>query len=152
MPEARMRLIAETLRPAVILYAERFAETARAIARERQMPLFEILEHAEDFPELHRAGLKMREFAALIRDLQASRDDIAALFDLVLEKTGYLKMLENAKEERDQNRADNVRELKSSILQYIRESGDAGEPVALGGRPDGLAFIELAGRLAEKLG
>ena len=38
------------------------------------------------------------------------------------------------------------------LVQGIRERGDAGEPVALGGRPDGLAFIELAGRLAEKLG
>ena len=32
MPEARMRLIAETLRPAVILYEEKFAGTARAVA------------------------------------------------------------------------------------------------------------------------
>ena len=38
------------------------------------------------------------------------------------------------------------------LVQGIRESGDAGEPVALGGRPDGLAFVELAGRLAKKLG
>ena len=38
------------------------------------------------------------------------------------------------------------------LVQGIRESGDAGEPVALGSRPDGLAFLELAGHLAEKLG
>ena len=38
------------------------------------------------------------------------------------------------------------------LVQGIRESGDAGEPVALGSRPDGLAFVELARRLAEKLG
>lgn len=38
------------------------------------------------------------------------------------------------------------------LVQGIRESGDLGEPVALGSRPDGLAFLELAGRLAEKLG
>ena len=38
------------------------------------------------------------------------------------------------------------------LVQGIRESGDAGEPVALGSRPDGMAFVELAGRLAEKLG
>ncbi len=38
------------------------------------------------------------------------------------------------------------------LVQGIRESGDAGEPVALGSRPDGLAFVELAGKLAEKLG
>lgn len=34
------------------------------------------------------------------------------------------------------------------IVQSIRESGDNGEPAALSGRPDGLAFIELAERLA----
>ena len=38
------------------------------------------------------------------------------------------------------------------LVQGIRESGDAGEPVALGSRPDGLAFLEVAGHLAEKLG
>lgn len=38
------------------------------------------------------------------------------------------------------------------LVQGIREGGDAGEPVALGSRPDGMAFVELAGRLAGKLG
>ncbi|MBQ9660764.1 MAG: Mrp/NBP35 family ATP-binding protein [Bacteroidales bacterium] len=38
------------------------------------------------------------------------------------------------------------------LVQGIRESGDLGEPVALGSRPDGVAFLELAGKLAEKLG
>ena len=37
------------------------------------------------------------------------------------------------------------------LVQGIRESGDAGEPSALGSRPDGLAFVELATRLAHKL-
>ena len=54
--------------------------------------------------------------------------------------------------------ADMARELGVDLLgriplvQGIRESGDAGEPAALGNRPDGLAFVELAGKLAEKLG
>ena len=38
------------------------------------------------------------------------------------------------------------------LVQGIRESGDAGEPVALGTRPDAQAFLALASRLAEKLG
>lgn len=38
------------------------------------------------------------------------------------------------------------------IVQSIREGGDSGEPVALGSRPDSLAFVEIASRLAEKLG
>lgn len=34
------------------------------------------------------------------------------------------------------------------IVQSIREGGDEGEPVALGSRPDGLAFLDIARRLA----
>ena len=34
------------------------------------------------------------------------------------------------------------------LVQGIREGGDAGEPVALGTRPDSLAFLDIARRLA----
>jgi ATP-binding protein involved in chromosome partitioning len=37
------------------------------------------------------------------------------------------------------------------IVQSIREGGDNGEPAALSSRPDGLAFVELARTLAERL-
>ncbi|MBR4826988.1 MAG: Mrp/NBP35 family ATP-binding protein [Bacteroidales bacterium] len=38
------------------------------------------------------------------------------------------------------------------LVQGIRESGDSGEPCALGTGPDAAAFLDLAGRLAKKLG
>ena len=38
------------------------------------------------------------------------------------------------------------------LVESICESGDAGEPVALGSRPDAQAFITLAGNLAQILG
>ena len=37
------------------------------------------------------------------------------------------------------------------LVQSIREGGDAGEPAALGSRPDSLAFLELARSLAGKV-
>ena len=37
------------------------------------------------------------------------------------------------------------------LVQSIREGGDDGEPAALSSRPDGLAFLEIAQRLAESL-
>lgn len=37
------------------------------------------------------------------------------------------------------------------IVQSIREGGDNGEPAALSTRPDGLAFIEIAKKLAETI-
>lgn len=38
------------------------------------------------------------------------------------------------------------------LVQSIRESGDNGEPAALGTRPDAQAFLELADSIAKKLG
>ncbi|MBR5384760.1 MAG: Mrp/NBP35 family ATP-binding protein [Bacteroidales bacterium] len=35
------------------------------------------------------------------------------------------------------------------LVQSIREDGDQGTPAALSSRPDGLAFVELAGKLAD---
>lgn len=37
------------------------------------------------------------------------------------------------------------------IVQSIRESGDLGEPIALGSRPDSIAFLELASKLNAKV-
>jgi ATP-binding protein involved in chromosome partitioning len=37
------------------------------------------------------------------------------------------------------------------IVQSIREGGDSGEPAALSSRPDGLAFIALAEKIAENI-
>lgn len=37
------------------------------------------------------------------------------------------------------------------LVQGIREQGDAGEPAALSSRPDGMAFVELAGKLVETI-
>ena len=37
------------------------------------------------------------------------------------------------------------------IVQGIRESGDSGEPVALGSRPDALAFLDIARTLGSKV-
>ena len=37
------------------------------------------------------------------------------------------------------------------LVQGIREGGDSGEPVALGSRPDSLAFLELARKMAESV-
>ena len=37
------------------------------------------------------------------------------------------------------------------LVQDIREGGDSGEPAALSSRPDGIAFLEIAQKVAESL-
>ena len=99
-------------------------ESARSLAVQEGLPLFQILEKAERFPELSRSALRMREFANMIRDLQEEQLSCADLYDRVLEKTGYLSMLEQSQDPRDQSRVENVRELKSSMLAFEKETGD----------------------------
>ena len=107
---------------------DRSIESARIVSRDQNLPLFEVLERADSFPELSRASVRMREFARMIRELQDESLTTDELYDRVIEKTGYITMLEQSKDERDESRVDNVHELKSSILAYENESGDTSLP------------------------
>ncbi|MBR0160720.1 MAG: UvrD-helicase domain-containing protein [Oscillospiraceae bacterium] len=103
---------------------EKSVETALSLSRRDQRSLFDVFEYADDYPELLRSAVRMREFAAMIRQLQEIKNNCNALLDAVLDRTGYLSMLNNSKDERDQSRIENVQELKSSILAFQQQSGD----------------------------
>ena len=105
---------------------ERSVEKARQLAADKNCSLFEILADADNCPELSRASIRMREFAAMIRELRAFSENNTPdlLYDELLEKTGYLRLLEESTDPKDTTRAENVKELKSSILGYMKESGD----------------------------
>ena len=105
---------------------ERSIETARMLAAENDCSLFEIVSHADNYVELSRPALRMRQFASMIEELRAFAENNTpdALYDELLGKTGYLTMLESSDDRKDETRAENVRELKSSILSFMNESGD----------------------------
>ena len=104
----------------------RSVELAQEIAVREQTSLFSVLKRAESYPELSRAALKMRLFTAMIEELHDKSREMGPdlLLDELLEKTGYLRMLEERNTVEDTARAENVRELKTSIICYQRESGD----------------------------
>ena len=104
----------------------RSVELAQQLAAERQEPLMEVLRRADGYGELQRAALRMREFAAMVDELheRAASEAPDQILDELLEKTGYLRMLEEKNTVEDTARAENVREIKSSILNYQKESGD----------------------------
>ena len=105
---------------------ERSMELARHIAQRENISLFEVIDHADRYGELQRPAIKMRQFANMMKELRAfaenSRPD--ELYDELLEKVGYLRALEESGDDKDNARAENVKELKSSIISYINESGD----------------------------
>ena len=101
---------------------------ARAIqlSQEIKCSLFDILSHAESYDSLSRSASKMEEFASLINYLRtfSENNDCESVFDEIIEKTGYLRMLEEKNTIEDTTRAENVRELKTSIIQYRNDTGD----------------------------
>ena len=103
---------------------EKSVETALRLAKDNQLSLFDILKDADRYPELARPAVKMRQFAGLILDLQKKIDDCSEVYDLILRNTGYVQMLEQSKDERDRTRIENINELKSSILDFQKETGD----------------------------
>ncbi len=105
---------------------ERSMEIARGLARQEGCSLYTLMSRAEQYPDLKRAAPKMKLFIQMMDELRAysERNPPDALYDELLEKTGYLQLLETSDDPKDQTRAENVKELKSSILGYRKESGD----------------------------
>ncbi len=105
---------------------ERSMELAGELARQEGCSLFEILSRADRYPDLKRAAGKMKLFVQLIEELRAfaQTNPPDALYDELLDKTGYLRLLESSEDDKDLTRAENVRELKSSILGFMKDSGD----------------------------
>ena len=100
--------------------------SAQQIASALGVSLFEVLKNAAEYPALSRARVKIEAFCNMIEELTAVADSlpINELFELMLEKTGYIRAL-LAEGREGQDRAENVKELASGIIQYQNENEEA---------------------------
>ena len=103
---------------------DRSVELAMGIAAKNETSLFEVIKNADIYPELSRASMRMRIFANMISELIEDSKELAPdlLYDQLLEKTGYLRFLEEKNTVEDSARAENVKELKTSIINYKSET------------------------------
>ena len=101
-------------------------EKARAIAEQNGIPLFTVVAMADRFPELSRAAEKLKSFAGMMNELSAMTQSagLEELYDALLEKTGYARILMETQSEENMNRLENVRELKNFIVTHVKQSGD----------------------------
>jgi len=101
-------------------------EKARELSQKFEVPLFEVIAHAEDFAELKLAAKRMQAFAAMIEDFGAMSQTLPAdkLYDEILERTGYIRALEAKQTDENISRVENVKELKTNILAYVSSGGD----------------------------
>ncbi len=103
---------------------ERSLAAAAALADEAGCSLYTVISQADRYPELQRAATRFLAFTAMIDDLRGQMDTLSLpeLYDLLLERSGYLQALE-AKPE-NLSRVENVKELKTSLEQYMETEDD----------------------------
>ena len=97
------------------------------IAAREGRSVFFAAEHADEYPELQRAAAKLRLFAALIAELRVRSEELPLdeLYDELMERTGYLRALQEKDIPENEAKIENVKELKSNILNFMQETGDA---------------------------
>ncbi len=98
-------------------------EAVAILAEEQGCSQFEIIERAGNFTALKNARPMLEGFADLIHALKAdaARMSLSALFDSVLDRSGYRQML-IAAGEAEADRLQNLEEFKSQIMDYEKES------------------------------
>ena len=96
-------------------------DTVQRLAVEQGVPMLEIVRHADEYADLSRAASRLRLFAAMIDDLRDAAEDEALpeLYDLVCQKSGYTRALEEKQDMESRGRLENVEELKSNILAFL---------------------------------
>ena len=88
--------------------------------------LYSVVADAKSYGPLEKAAGKLQVFSDLIEDCAAMLDTmpLPEFYDALLVKTGYLAMLEEKNDTENRTRAENVRELKSSILSYMENTDE----------------------------
>ncbi len=102
-------------------------EKASVIAASEGKTLYDVLKDCLSYEELRSSSSKIKAFVDIIEDVKKKRTaPLDELYDFMLERSGYMAMLESKSGQENITRAENVRELKTNILSFLRERGGAG--------------------------
>ncbi len=103
-----------------------------AIAEEQNMSLFEVMDRADQFVALGRSAPLLMNFTAIIHRLTSLLETLPLpdFFDAVMEQTGYLQMLKDGGDP-ERERVENIAELKSNMMEYVKNTELEGETPSL---------------------
>lgn len=99
-------------------------ETAQRMADLEEIPLYSVVASADYYGPLERSAAKLLQFRDMIEACADLLDtlDLPDFYDQLLIRTGYIAMLEEKNDQESRVRAENIRELKSSILTYMENT------------------------------
>ncbi|MBQ4111477.1 MAG: UvrD-helicase domain-containing protein [Clostridia bacterium] len=103
-----------------------------AIAEEQGMTLFDVMDRADEFMALARSAPTLQSFTAMIHRLTSLMGTLTLpdFFDEVMEQSGYRQMLRDGGEP-ERERLENIDELKSNMMEYVKTATELGEEPTL---------------------
>ncbi|MBE6652970.1 MAG: ATP-dependent DNA helicase PcrA [Ruminococcaceae bacterium] len=113
-----------------------------AIAEEQGTTLFEVMDKADRYAALGRSAPLLMGFTAMIHRLTALMDTLPLheFFDEVMEQSGYMQMLRDGGEP-ERERMENIGELKSNMMEYVKNAETEGETPSLVGFLEEYALV-----------
>ena len=98
------------------------------LAVELGCPIFDAISEARNHDSLISASDRLLSFRDMIKALVAAAETetLDALYDEVLARTGYIRILENKKSIENTSRIENVKELKTNIISFMKETENGG--------------------------
>ncbi len=113
-------------------------DTAADIAASQGCPIYEVLRNARSWPELAKSAGKLDSFLTMMEDLREKADtmELPEFYDEVLSATDYAVALEAKGTIESESKLENVRELGSSVQNYV----DNAEEPSLAGFLDEVAL------------
>lgn len=119
-----------------------------AYADTYDLTLFDALYEADNIPGLSRAADKIAGFTDLIdefRGIADEGDSLGELFDVIMERTGYMDELIAEGTDEAEVRIENLTELKNKIVTYENEAEEA----TLSGLLEEIALVAEVDSLSE---
>ena len=101
-------------------------DKAQTCAWESGISLFEVLCHADEYPALKASAARLKDFTAMIREMQSREGDMGLVefYEYVCGRSGYVTMLQEKDDMESRGRLENVQELSSSILAFLENNPD----------------------------
>lgn len=89
------------------------------------IPVFEVMQTADEFADLSRSASKLKAFCEMINTFRTQREEIRSseLFKIVIQETGYVQSL-SADPTTMEERCQNLDELYANIVRYEEENGE----------------------------
>lgn len=111
-------------------------EQADRLAQAEGASLYHVVSDPYSYAPLEKSAAKLMQFTVMIEELAQLLDNGLSLpefYEELMLRTGYIQMLQSKPTEENKTRLENIRELKSSIMDYVKAATENGDVPTLTG-------------------